>query len=53
MDWYSTEKFEKSLLSIKFTGDELEHHGVSIYDLSECLLGSVENYRELIKLAHN
>ena len=38
MDWYSTEKFEKSLLSIKFTGDELEHHGVSIYDLSECLL---------------
>lgn len=38
MDWYSHHKFEKSLLSIKFTGSHLEQHGVSIYDLSECLL---------------
>ncbi|AXQ23434.1 hypothetical protein BEN71_15740 [Acinetobacter wuhouensis] len=38
MDWYSNEQFEKSLLSVKFTGSDLEQHGVSIYDLSESLL---------------
>lgn len=38
MDWYSSQKFEKSLLSIKFTGSDLDQHGVSIYDLSESLL---------------
>jgi len=38
MDWYSNKKFEKSLLSIKFTGVDLDQHGVSIYDLSESLL---------------
>lgn len=38
MDWYSNENFEQSLLSIKFTGADLDQHGVSIYDLAECLL---------------
>ncbi|MFI8034179.1 hypothetical protein ACH8I4_09920 [Acinetobacter sp. ABJ_C3_5] len=38
MDWYSNKSFDQSLLSIKFTGSDLDQHGVSIYDLAECLL---------------
>lgn len=38
MIWHSDKKFEESILSIKFSGEGLDQHGVSIYDLSECLL---------------
>jgi hypothetical protein len=31
------EKYESGLLSVRFTGEQLKSHGVSIYDLSESL----------------
>ena len=38
MIWHSDKKIEESILSIKFSGEGLDQNGVSIYDLSECLL---------------
>lgn len=32
------ERYENALLTVRFVGDDLKEHGVSIYDLSTCLL---------------